>query len=80
MSAERVLLEAVLEALDIPKPARVGDGEVHDRILLKRVMHAWIALEGVLQRGEDPGWSADYLRARLNEHPAEGYRVWGAKP
>ncbi len=80
MSAERALLAAVLEALDIPYPATVGDSEVHDRILLDRVMHAKVALEGVLQRGDDPGWSADYLRSRLAEKPATGYRAWGERP
>ncbi|MFJ5027784.1 hypothetical protein ACIQB5_06745 [Streptomyces sp. NPDC088560] len=77
MSADRELLEAVLEALDIPHPATVGDSEVHARILLDRVMDARVALEGVLRRGDDAGWSADYLRARLTERPATGYRTWG---
>ncbi|WP_151478893.1 hypothetical protein [Streptomyces albicerus] len=80
MSADRDLLTAVLEALDIPYPATVGDSEVHDRILLDRVMDAKVALEGVLQRGDDPGWSADYLRSRLVEKPATGYRAWGERP
>ncbi|WP_455361982.1 hypothetical protein [Streptomyces sp. SYSU K21746] len=73
----RALLTAVLEALAIPHPATIGDSETHDRILADRVMHARIALENVLQRGDDPGWSADYLRARLTEHPAIGYRAAG---
>ncbi|MGC9543594.1 hypothetical protein [Streptomyces sp. UG1] len=73
----RALLAAVLEAVDIPHAATVGDGEVHDRILLDRVMDARVALEGVLRRGDDPGWSADYLRARLSEKPATGYRAAG---
>lgn len=77
MTDDRNLLQAVLDALDIPSPATVGDSEVHDRILLDRVMHAKVALEGVLQRGDDPGWSADYLRARLAEKPPTGYRHWG---
>lgn len=77
MSAERELLQAVLEALDIPAPATVGDGEVHDRILLDRVMDAKVALQGVLRRGDEPGWSADYLRSRLAEKPATGYCAWG---
>ncbi|MFD0504983.1 hypothetical protein ACFQ0G_22875 [Streptomyces chiangmaiensis] len=71
------LLAAVLEAIAIPHPATVGDSEVHDRILLDRVMDARIALEGVLQQGDDPGWAADYLRARLAENPATGYRTEG---
>jgi hypothetical protein len=77
VSADRELLAAILEALDIPSPATVGDGEVHDRILLNRVTDAKVALEGVLRRGDDPGWSADYLRGRLAEKPADGYRAWG---
>ncbi|MFD4972261.1 hypothetical protein [Streptomyces sp. NPDC056821] len=77
MSGDRALLLALLDAIAIPQPATVGDGEVHDRILLDRVSHARVALEGVLQHGDDPGWSADYLRARLIDHPAAGYRPWG---
>lgn len=77
MSADRELLKALLEALAIPSPATVGDGEVHDRILLDRVMDAKVALEGVLRHDDDPGWSADYLRARLAEKPATGYRATG---
>ncbi|MDQ0684843.1 hypothetical protein QFZ56_003806 [Streptomyces achromogenes] len=73
----RVLLEAVLEAVAIPYPATVGDGEVHDRILSDRVMHARVALEGVLRRGDEPGWSAEYLRIKLAEIPATGYRAAG---
>lgn len=77
-TGDRDLLRAVLEALAIPHPATVGDSEVHDRILMDRVMDARVALEGVLQRGDDPGWSADYLRARLAEKPATGYRMRGS--
>ncbi|MFF3874290.1 hypothetical protein [Streptomyces sp. NPDC001978] len=73
----RTLLAAVLEAIAIPYPATFGDSEVHDRILLDRVMDARIAIEGVLQRGDDPGWSADYLRGRLAAKPATGYRAVG---
>ncbi|MFI5883398.1 hypothetical protein [Streptomyces sp. NPDC051554] len=73
----RQLLAAVLEALDIPSPATIGDGEVYDRILLDRVLDARVALAGVLRRGDDPGWSADYLRVRLAEKPATGYRAVG---
>lgn len=71
------LLRAVLEALDIPHPATTGDAEVHDRLLADRVIHTVVALRGVLEDGDDPGWSADYLRARLAEHPPTGYRAAG---
>lgn len=74
---DRVLLAAVLEALDIPSPATVGDSEAHREILASRAMDAVIALRGVLDQGDDPGWAADYLRARLAEKPATGYRTWG---
>ncbi|WP_435270630.1 hypothetical protein [Streptomyces sp. 1222.5] len=71
----RALLAAVLEAIALPYPATFGDSQVHDRILIDRVLHARVALEGVLQRGDDAGWSADYLRSRLAELPATGYRA-----
>lgn len=73
----RALLAAVLEALTIPHPATIGDREAYSRILADRAMHASIALENVLHRDDDPGWSADYLRARLAEHPPTGYRAAG---
>lgn len=76
---DRALLQAVHEAIAIPYPATVGDSEVHDRILSDRVMDARVALEGVLHRGDDPGWSADYLRVRLAEKPATGYRTAGGE-
>ncbi|MDX2515475.1 hypothetical protein PV355_10015 [Streptomyces stelliscabiei] len=74
---DRVLLAAVLEALDIPSPATVGDSETHRELLASRALDAVIALRGVLDQGDDPGWAADYLRARLAEKPATGYRTWG---
>lgn len=72
------LLRAVLEAIDMPHPATIGDSERHHEILADRAMHATIALRGVLRNGDDPGWSADYLRARLTEHLPTGYRATGA--
>ncbi|MBP5892817.1 hypothetical protein [Streptomyces scabiei] len=73
----RQLLAVVLDAVDIAHPATVGDAEVHGRILADRVMDARVALEGVLRQGDDPGWAADYLRSRLAEKPAVGYRTAG---
>ncbi|MCP9209304.1 hypothetical protein [Streptomyces cucumeris] len=73
------LLRAVLEALDIPYPATIGDGEIHDRLIATRAMHAKIALHNVLDDGPDLGieWTTAYLRARLAEHPPTGYRAVG---
>ncbi|AVH59711.1 MULTISPECIES: hypothetical protein [Streptomyces] len=77
--AVRDLLAAVLEALDIPHPATVGDTEAHDRLLNDRAMHAAIALRSVLD--DNPltsvEWTTTYLRERLAEHPPTGYRAWG---
>ncbi|MGW3650236.1 hypothetical protein [Streptomyces sp. NPDC000878] len=75
--AVRDLLVAVLEALDIPSPATVGDTETHDRILNDRAMHAKIALRSTLE-GHPLGteWTTTYLRERLAEHPPTGYQHW----
>lgn len=76
----RDLLAAVLEAIDIPHPATIGDGETHDRVLNDRAMHAAVALRSVLDDKPltDVEWTTEYLRARLAEHPPTGYRHWGA--
>ncbi|MGW3646673.1 hypothetical protein [Streptomyces sp. NPDC000878] len=77
--AVRDLLAAVLEALDIPSPATMGDTETHDRVLNDRAMHAKIALRSALE--EHPlgiEWTTTYLRERLAEHPPVGYRHWRA--
>jgi hypothetical protein len=75
------LLAVVLEALDIPSPYTVGDGEVHDKILSERVLHAKITLQGVVggRQRHSPdavAWSIGYLRRQLAEHPAVGYKTW----
>ena len=74
----RDVLEAVREAIDIPNAATVGDQEVRDRILLERVSHVTTMLDGILRddAADDVGWAVAYLRARLAEHPATGYRTW----
>lgn len=71
-------LRAVREAIDIPNPATVGDGEVSDAILLERVMHAKVFLDRILRRGDavDVPWSTCYLREQLAKCPATGYRTW----
>jgi hypothetical protein len=71
-------LRAVLEAVDIPHAATTGDQEQRDSILIDRVGHLAVMLRGLL--GEDSwhswSWSTAYLRERLAEHPAEGYKTW----
>ncbi|WP_435210740.1 hypothetical protein [Streptomyces sp. bgisy034] len=76
----RELLAVVLEALDIPYPATVGDAEAHGKVLSDRAMHTVISLQRVLQEDGDPlgvEWTTSYLRERLAEHPPTGYRAWG---
>ena len=70
-------LAAALEALDIPNAATVGDQRIRDAILVERAGHAKLMLTSVLgQDAHDPGWAVAYLRERLAEHPAEGYKTW----
>jgi hypothetical protein len=77
----RDALEAVRGALDIPYGATVGDEETRTAILLERVGHTAVMLNGIL--GGDPHpdieWSVAYLRARLAEHPATGYKTWAER-
>jgi hypothetical protein len=76
--AARDALAAVLEALDITNGATVGDQAVRDRILVERAGHARAMLEGILRESaaDDIPWAVGYLRERLAEHPAEGYKTW----
>lgn len=71
-------LRAVLEALDIPHPVTAGDGEIHGEILAERTMHAVIALRNIMDSKCTPDvpWNVAYLRTKLAEHPAEGYKTW----
>jgi hypothetical protein len=80
MSDSRQLLDALAalrEALDIPNAATVGDQETRDAILVERAGHAVVMLAGILGGDDsDIPWSTAYLRARLAEHPAAGYKTW----
>jgi hypothetical protein len=81
-AAARDALAAVLEALDIPHAATMGDQETRNKILLERAGHAVVMLRSVLD-GEHPApdapWSVAYLRERLAEHPAANYKTWGER-
>ena len=72
-------LAAVRDALDIPHAATVGDEKIRAEIIEQRTGHAVVMLEAVLDGthpAPDVAWSIAYLRARLAEHPATGYRTW----
>lgn len=78
----RSALEAVLEALDVPHAATVGDEEIRNRILLERVGHTVVMLKSMLRDehpAPDAAWAVSYLRAQLGEHPAEGYKTWAER-
>ncbi len=74
-------LRAVLEALDVDRGATAGDGKIADAILIERVGHAKVMLAGILGRDPiaDVPWSTAYLRERLAEHPATGYKTWAER-
>jgi hypothetical protein len=77
LDTARAALEAVYEALNIPHPATVGDAEKRAEILATRVMHATVLLRGITEGTTiDLARSVEYLRERLAECPAEGYRTW----
>jgi hypothetical protein len=74
-------LQAVREAIDIPNAATAGDHETRDRILIDRAGHAAVMLNGIPGRDTtvDVPWWVEYLRTRLAEHPAEGYKTWSER-
>jgi hypothetical protein len=69
-------LAVLLDALDIPALATVGESEQYGRVLADRAMHAVIALPDVLD-GNTLGIESttEYLSKRLAEHPPTGYRA-----
>lgn len=71
-------LTAVREALAIPNGATVLDQQLRDAILVERAGHVRVMLDGILGRDATRGipWSTAYLRDRLAERPAAGYRTW----
>ncbi|MBV9023360.1 MAG: hypothetical protein JO362_06115 [Streptomycetaceae bacterium] len=78
----RALLAAVIEAIDIPSPAAVGDREEYARLLEDRALDAVVALKGVL--GEplagncSAHWHTAYLHRQLAKKPPTGYRHYDA--
>lgn len=69
----RALLDVVLDALDVPPPATVGDEAAYYALVERRAGEVRRVTRGVLE-GNDPGGEALYLVDRLTELPASGYR------
>jgi hypothetical protein len=76
-------LQAVREAIDIPHGATLGDEETRGKILKERLIATVVMLQNILDEDDgrtvDVPWSVGYLRARLAEHPAEGYKTWAER-
>ncbi|NGO43770.1 hypothetical protein [Streptomyces ureilyticus] len=76
MSADRELLKALLDALDVPLAEQADDDQARARLLDVRVSHAVIALESVLKHGpEDVEDSARWLREETAKRPVT-YTPW----
>lgn len=74
----RALLNAVLDAIDIPAPATGADLDPFRAVLDRRASLAVITARGALaELPTDIGWNADYLRRKLAECPATGYHALG---
>ncbi|MFF7153114.1 hypothetical protein [Streptomyces sp. NPDC008139] len=78
----RALLEAVLEAIDIPSPATVGDGPAFSRLLEDRVLDAVLALRAALAEPISDAigvaWNTAYLRKQLASKPPTTYTHYQA--
>ncbi|MFH8668827.1 hypothetical protein ACH4F3_28660 [Streptomyces anulatus] len=75
----RALLDAVLDAIDIPYPATIGDDNAYRAVLDRRLGLAVIAARAALAEGPDSiSWNVGYLRRKLAEHPPTGYRAYQA--
>lgn len=74
----RAFLAVVLDAIDLPSPATVGDHEAFSRLLEDRALDAAVALRVALDEslvgGTGLDWHTAYLREQLAKKPPTGYR------
>jgi hypothetical protein len=69
------LLEAVVEAIDVPYPANIDDDETHRKLLDRRAGLAVIVARAALAEKPDAyAWNAAYLRRKIDQHPVN-YRA-----
>ncbi|GAP46903.1 hypothetical protein [Streptomyces azureus] len=66
MTAERDLLEAVVEALTLPH----GSDDYDQRILRRASLARVVAREALAEDRGRLAWNADYLRRKLREEEA----------
>ncbi|MFE1543630.1 hypothetical protein ACFW61_24560 [Streptomyces microflavus] len=75
----RALLDAVLDAIDIPYPATIADDHAYRAVLERRLGLAVITARAALAEEPDSiAWNGGYLRRKLAEHPPTGYRAYPA--
>lgn len=72
----RDLLDAVVDALDVPAPATVGDESTYRRVVADRAMEACTAVRAALADDVPVPHRAAYLRDRLAAQPVDGYQHW----
>lgn len=70
------ILTAAIEALDIPFPMTIGDGERYLHIRSERATHLVIALLAIQGDPASAGSVLAYLRAQLGQCPPDGYEHW----
>jgi hypothetical protein len=74
----RDALAAMLEALDLPHPASIGDLDQYRQVLEDRAMHVRVTLRSILRddrHADDAAWDVSYLREQIAKTPATGYRT-----
>ncbi|WP_326700224.1 hypothetical protein OG909_24825 [Streptomyces sp. NBC_01754] len=75
MSDLRSLLDAVLDAIDVPYPATTADDKAYRTVLDRRLSLAVVVARAALAESPaDYDWDAAYLRRKLAEHPPTGYQ------
>ncbi|MFJ8866735.1 hypothetical protein ACIRD6_13395 [Streptomyces sp. NPDC102473] len=66
----RALLQAVVEAIDLPHPNTMGDADAYRDLLDRRAGLAVILARAALDEEPDAyGWHAAYLRRKIAEYP-----------
>jgi len=73
---DRVLLDAVLDAIDLPIPATEGDTDAYRELLETRTRMALIAAKDGLDNPFNARVMVKFLAASVERTPA-AYKVWG---
>lgn len=78
-SAHVALLDAIVEALNLPLPSiTAADEQLYFRLLERRSVAVRIVLASNRAVSQDPQWAADAIRTRTAEEPIT-YTPWKDK-